>query len=100
MATLKSAPTHLSICVSDPDTGRPVARLPLYAEVAVPRIVPIPPIDMRFHEQIRAALIEIDPRVYGDDAVRDRVEQAVLQALVEVVDETSRNQLVLGGHRR
>jgi hypothetical protein len=94
MATLKfSMPTHLSIFVTDPDTGRPVARLPLYAEVAVPRIVPGPPINERFREPMRAALFDVDPTA-TDTAVRDRVETAALQALAETVDEASRNQLV------
>ena len=87
-----SAPSHLSIFVSDPDTGHPVARLPLYAEVVVPRILPIPPINERFREPIRAALLDIDSSASG--AVRDRVEKAALQALSQVVDEASRNQLL------
>lgn len=100
MATFKpSAPTHLSIFVTDPDTGRPVARLPLYAEVGVPRMAPIPPVDTRFYEPILAALMDVDPPAEADNAVRDRVEQAALQALAEAVDESSRNQL-LGDHQR
>ena len=35
-----SAPSHLSIFVSNPNTGRPVARLPLYAEVAQQETLP------------------------------------------------------------
>lgn len=87
-----SAPTHLSIFVTDPHSGQPVARLPLYAEVAVPRIVPIPPVNERFRVPMRAALFEVDPTL--DGAVRDRVEEAALQALGQAIDEASRNQLV------
>lgn len=94
MPTLKSsAPAHLSIFVTDPDTGRPVPRLPLYAEVAVPRIVPVPPINERYREPIRAALLEVDPSA-NEAQVRNRVETAALQALAETVDEASRNRLV------
>lgn len=94
MASIKSsAPTHLSIFVTDPDTGQPVARLPLYAEVAVPRIVPVPPINERYREPMRAALLEVDPSA-NEAAVRNRVETAALQALAETVDEASRNRLV------
>ncbi|MEQ1867582.1 MAG: hypothetical protein ABL996_23390, partial [Micropepsaceae bacterium] len=88
-----SVPTHLSIFVTDPDTGRPVPRLPLYAEVAVPKIVPVPPINERFREPVREALFEIDPTATVP-AVRDRVETAGLQALAETVDEASRARLV------
>jgi hypothetical protein len=77
-----SGPTHLSIFVTDPDTGSPVARLPLYAEVAIPRIVPVPPINERFREPMRAALFNVDPAAV-DPAVRDRVETAALQAFAE-----------------
>ena len=93
MATLKSSiPTHLSIFVIDPDTGRPVARLPLYAEVAVPGIVPAPTISRWFREPVRAALFDVDPTA-NLPAVRDRVETAAHQALAETVDQASRNQL-------
>ena len=94
MPTLKpSVPTHLSIFVTKPDTGRPVAQVPLYAEVAVPRIVPVPPINERFRAPMRTALSDVDPTA-TDPAVRDRVEAAAFQALAETVDEASRNQLV------
>jgi hypothetical protein len=89
-----SAPTHLSIFVTDPDNGHPVARLPLYAEVAVPRIVPILPKDEaeRFRVLIRAALFDVDPTATGE--VLDRVENAALQALGQTVEEASRNGLM------
>jgi hypothetical protein len=94
MSILKSsAPAHLSIFVTDPETGRPVARLPIYAEVAVPRIVPVPPINERYREPMRAELLEVDPSA-NDAAVLNRVETVALQALAETVDEASRNRLV------
>ena len=92
MAALRlSVPSHLSIFITDPDTGRPTARLPLYVEVAVPRIVPVPPSNERFREPIRAALLEIDP---GADPVSARVEAAAQEALGRAVDDASRDQLV------
>jgi hypothetical protein len=87
-----SLPTHLSIFVTDPDNGEPVARLPLYAEVAVPRIVPMPRVNERFREPVRDALSDVDPTV--DGALHDRVEEAALQALGQTVEEVSRKQLV------
>ena len=60
---MNSVPTHLSIFVTDPDSGQPVPRLPLYAEVAVPRILPNPPIDDRLREPLRAAISDVDPMV-------------------------------------
>jgi len=89
-----SAPARLGIFISDPATGRPVARLPLYAEVAVPRTAPVPAINDRFREPLRAALIDVDPTAVNDHAVRDRVEAAALQALAETVDEASSNNLM------
>lgn len=94
MPTLKSSvPTHLCIFVTDPETGRPVQRLPLYAEVAVPRIVPVPPINERFREPMLSALFDVDPTATGP-AVRNRVETVALHALAETVDEPSRDRLV------
>lgn len=87
-----SSPTHLSIFVTDPDSGRPVARLPLYAEVAVPRIVQMPPINERFQDQMRRALSDVDR--YADGALRNRVLETAWQSLGQTVDEASRNQLL------
>ena len=94
MAIIKSsAPTVLGIFVTDPDTGQPVARLPLYAEVAVPRIVPVPPINERFREPVRAALLNTDPPA-AEPPGRDRVEATALQAFAETFDEASRDRLL------
>lgn len=83
-----SAPTHLSIFVTDPETGRPVVRLPLYAEVAVPRIVPTPPsLSQRFSQPIRAALLDVDPDI--DQATLNRAEAAAKRALSAAVHPVS-----------
>src|SRR5687768_12982465 len=91
-AAALSIPTHLAIFVTDPDTGRPVQRLPLYAEVAVPRMVQARPITERFREPMRAGLLDIDPTATG--ALRDRIEKAALQAAAETLDDDSRDELV------
>src|SRR5688572_28924942 len=87
-----SSPTHLSIFVTDPDSGAPVAGLPLYAEVAVPQIAPTPAVSERIREPMRSALIEVDPSATG--VVRGRVEEAAFQALGQTVEEASRAELV------
>jgi hypothetical protein len=83
----------LCIFVADPLTGRPVVRLPLYAEVAVPRVVPTPPTEERHREPMRSALLDVDPSA-SNVAVRNRVEAAALQALAANLDEDSRQRLV------
>ncbi|WP_200379229.1 hypothetical protein [Rubrivivax gelatinosus] len=89
-----SAPAHLCIFVHDPDTGHPTLRLPLYAEVAVPRTVPKLPASERWREPVRAALQEVDPQAAADTAVRGRVEAAALAAFAGVLDEPSRQRLI------
>src|SRR6266545_3454045 len=94
MPSLRSSrPTHLSLFVSDPVSGQPVARLPPYAEVGVPRIVPVPalPSDTRVFEVIIAALDAVDPKTTGE--VSHRVAQAAQEALGEVVETTSLDAL-------
>ncbi len=86
-------PTHLSIFVTDPENGNPVQRLPLYAEIAVPRITPPrPPADERVREPIRAALNTVDPSATG--SVRSRVEAAALQSLGQALDDDSLESLL------
>ncbi len=95
MAIVKSsAPTHLSIFVTDPETGRPVQRLPLYAEVAVPKIVPVPPINERFLQPVSTALDRIDSQAFNDRAMPNPVVTAALQAFAETIDDTSQAQLL------
>lgn len=81
-------PTHLAIFVTDPDTGRPVQRLPLFCEVAVPRIIPSrPPADERIREPISAALRNVDPSATG--TIRSRARKETLRALGRVLDDPS-----------
>jgi hypothetical protein len=91
-----AVPTHLSIFVTNPDNGHPAARLPLYAEVALPKIIPVPPLEARFREPIRAAIFEVDPAAAP---VSDRVEKAALEAFHETVDDATRSQLTANAER-
>ncbi len=98
MAAPNSSPTHLSIFVTDPETGRPVVRLPLYAEVAVPRIVPAPPpLSERFSQPIRAALLDVDPDI--DQATLNRAEAAAKRALSAAIHPVSIDQLEIQAER-
>ncbi|WP_284035489.1 hypothetical protein [Neobacillus sp. 114] len=86
-----SQPTHLGIFVTDPVTGQPTKNLSLYAEVAIPQIVPSPPPETRFIEHIYTALNEIDPSITA--AIRTSVERAVSQALTKMIDKASLDAL-------
>ncbi len=85
------APTHLAIFVTDPSTGLPLSRLPLYVEVALPKIIPPPPVHRRLHEPMRAALFDIDANTAPN--VRDKIEISALTLVGELIDETNLNQL-------
>jgi hypothetical protein len=86
-------PTHLAIFVTDPEDGNPVQRLPLYVEVAAPRIVPPrPPADYRLREPIFAAIGHVDPSATG--VVFDRAIAAALAALGQAVTDASLNALL------
>jgi len=87
-----SAPTHLSVFVTHPADGRPVTGLPLYAEVAAPMITPPPPIDPRFLEPLRATINDVEPDM--EDAARNRLETAALQAIASVLDAAAQEQLL------
>ncbi|MBV2149997.1 hypothetical protein KRZ98_17270 [Sphingobium sp. AS12] len=92
-ASSLAPPTHLAIFVTDPENGNPVQRLPLYAEIAVPRIVPPrPPADARLGEPINAALNAVDPTTTS--AVRARVEAAALAALGQALSDDSLESLL------
>lgn len=91
MQSATVAPAHLSVFVTDPETGRPVPYLPLYAEVAVPRITRIPPLSPRIAELGRSVVQRVDPS--ADTDVKDRVIQTVWEALVEMLDEQDRTRL-------
>lgn len=55
-------PTHLSLFVVERNSGRPVARMPFYAEVGVTSVVPPPQPECKLKEVIRIALQKFLPR--------------------------------------
>ncbi|KAB2902714.1 MAG: hypothetical protein F9K27_15895 [Anaerolineae bacterium] len=66
-------PSHLSIFVTDPNSGTPVAHLPLYAEVTVPRITPVPPVNEIFWENLQGPIANFhlpDPQYVVDTALK------------------------------
>lgn len=90
MSSLQLPLSRLSIFAVDPETGKPVSRLPIYAEVVVPRILP-PPHEDRYSRFILVGLLEIQPE---DDTnllfyVRDIAEQA----FAETIEVASRDSL-------
>ncbi len=87
-------PTHLAVFVTDPQTGVPVQRLPIYAEVALPRIIAQrPPASDRSLEPLRAALSNVDPAALG--ALRTRVEVQTLAAMGRALPDEELAQLPL-----
>lgn len=90
--TVVGDPSHLSLFVSDPQTGRPTAGLPVYAEIAVPFLAPARPAQKRLSEPVRASIIALDPSL--SSAARTRVETAVLAAFASVLTEDAEQSLL------
>lgn len=88
VASTLTPPTHLAIFVTDPVAGTPVQRLPVYAEVTAPRIVPPrPPASSRLRELLLAALIKVDPDIPA--STRDAIGLQVLKLLGEMLSDNS-----------
>lgn len=84
-------PTHLSLFFTDPESGNPVPRLPMYAELACPRLVPARPrASAQLLQPIVGAIEEIAPTT---GAQRDRIASAILSALGQALDDESLDQL-------
>jgi len=96
-ATSLAAPTHLSIFVSDPVTGHPTPRLPLYAEVAVPRFAPRPKPEERWRAPVETGLAAASPTT-GESAA-ERVVQNMLESMARILDKDSRQDLVSNARR-
>ncbi len=84
-------PNHLCVFVTDPQTGKPVQRLPLYVEVAVPRVTSTPPLNPRFQVLLQIAISKIRP--VPSPPIQKLLEEITWQAVDQVLDETSREQL-------
>ncbi|MHA4151428.1 hypothetical protein [Bacillus cereus] len=80
-------PTHLSIFVSDPETGQPTSNLPIYAEIAVPKIIPIQPLDGRIARLLIEILTNIDPQITQN--TRETVINITERVLPNTVDIAS-----------
>lgn len=91
-----STPTYLSIFVTDPETGHPTSSIPLYAEVAVPRIIPTTPLEGRFVDLIIGVLQKRDPSITKD--IIKNVIQATEQALSNTIDIAS--LFAIGDHQK
>lgn len=82
-----SQPTHLSIFVTDPETGQPTSNLPLYAEVAVPKIIPIQPLDERIASLIIDIINYVDPQI--TQVTRETVINITERVLPNTIDIAS-----------
>mgnify|MGYP007008284440 CR=1 FL=1 len=84
-------PTRVGVFISEFDTGRPIASLPLYAEVAVPRIDIAPPQKFKFLEPIRKSIDLVDREISKED--RLAIEAAAQEAFDEVFDKETQKKL-------
>lgn len=89
---VSNLPNHLCIFVADPQTGKPVQRLPLYVEVAVPRVASTPPLHDRFRAPLGQAIQKIQP--IPSPPNQELIKEIAWQALDQVLDETGREQLL------
>ncbi|RAJ80083.1 hypothetical protein CLV59_105190 [Chitinophaga dinghuensis] len=92
MATQLTLPTHLCVFVTYLETGQPVAQLPVYAEIALPKIKTAPPLDSRLRESILAALIQLNNSLSGEQ--RQTVAKLASEIYAVTIDNVFSNQLV------
>lgn len=93
MVATVSIPGRLGLFVINPDTGKPVPGLPLFAEVAVPRITPpIPPANRALLEPIVAALNDLEPGLDWD--TMEAIATVFRQALANVLTPASITMLL------
>lgn len=76
---VKFEPTHLSVFVIDRTSERPIARLPVYAQVIWTEPPSVPP-DNRFAELVTPHITEADPECGGSGECRTRVRTALALA--------------------
>src|SRR5262249_46400262 len=90
-----SRPDHLSLFAIDRSSGKPIARLPFYAEVGAPApVAPVPiETDRRFDEPTTGALQTIDSDCATNPSCRNRVLAATGQALIRVIPRQTRDEL-------
>src|SRR5215470_2936763 len=88
-------PSHLSLFAIDRGSGKPIVRLPFYAEVGAPApVIPAPiETDRRFDEPTIGALQKADSDCAHNPSCQSRVLAATSQALVQVIPEQTRDEL-------
>lgn len=89
-------PKRLCVFALEPITGRPLSGAPFYAEVVAPTPFPDPPvnIDQRFEQVIAAQLLAIDNAAFNDPASRQRITDAIQQAIAKVLTSAARDRIV------
>ncbi|NOU98813.1 hypothetical protein [Paenibacillus planticolens] len=91
MVTFSSFPSHLSLFITHPDTGLPTSNLPIYAEIAIPRVKPALPPNTKFREPMIYSLLQVDSQI--STASRNFIVQVTEQALVDVIAAVSLNSV-------
>jgi hypothetical protein len=87
--------SHLSLLATSRSTGRPIARLPFYAEIGVPALAEPAPVvlDQRFQEAIVGALQNVDAACAGNPACRSKVLVAMSDVLARLLGQETRDSL-------
>lgn len=88
--------THLSVLVQDLETGSPLARVPIFAEVelrGVRTVAPDSQPDERFQDATVNALREIEESCFAKDECRSRVQGVVTQGMTDLLAGSSRDEL-------
>jgi hypothetical protein len=90
MSVSDVGPTHLSLFTFDRVTSRPLARLPMYAEVVAP-LPPEPP-DARMTRWVgRALALAGDNKCLQGDGCRERMQAVIGQVLATVLSRETRD---------
>lgn len=87
---------HLSLFAVNRTTGRPVTRLPVYAEIGVPLLSTEPPpqLDPRLQEVLVGALQNADPSCAADPACKSKIITALSAVLAQTLASGRADRLV------
>lgn len=86
--------TNLSLFAHELHTGVPLARMPVYAEVAVTAPEELPAAeDGRFDEPIRVAIRDADSACFANSRCRERLRAAVDAAIARLLSPAARDGL-------
>lgn len=86
-------PTHLSIFVRDGDTGMPLTRLPIYAEVGMVGLDEMLAVDGRFTDPLYRAVRATDSEYETDPASLRRAVEAIEQGFSRQLTKRARDKL-------